>query len=505
MMNIPDDLIHNLFEICEKVVISAIKSIYDYRANNSYIPSYYEYPERFLKGIEKAEQYDEFKEQVPAFKYGIPFYIMHGYNSPKNYGELLSSEDGRFRINCHTLDGFDEFLTMLQANPNAQSRFTDEANYLQSAIVSFVGNIANRYFYVANNSSGDNIDRNLVRELILKQFIRLFYEKLNVNICVPICFIEFDSDTIDITDSISIRKMSEDFQMSRFNACHFESTPESNIVQCANYMVHMSNYHINNEDIDAVQNSVKNSWSYPVDVIDDLFAAIRIASGIKTGYGQLLIEPDSWADKWTGDLLPLYGANIVAFNRNEVKVKFLCYHISKIENSVISLINTIFNEIRNKRELIKKKQDPFSRVFVAIQRLNRCMLREADDDTALDAIIGIEALLSGGTQGEITYTISNRMSVVASRIQECPYSASDARKAMKKIYGLRSDIVHGRDTDKNSTIVINGTERSTKEIAIDFLRFCLLFIIQNQKYLDVSEFENALDAAIDDLPVKRVK
>ena len=133
------------------------------------------------------------------------------------------------------------------------------------------------------------------------------------------------------------------------------------------------------------------------------------------------------------------------------------------------------------------------------------MLREADDDTALDAIIGIEALLSGGTQGEITYTISNRMSVVASRIQECPYSASDARKAMKKIYGLRSDIVHGRDTDKNSTIVINGTERSTKEIAIDFLRFCLLFIIQNQKYLDVSEFENALDAAIDDLPVKRVK
>ena len=73
------------------------------------------------------------------------------------------------------------------------------------------------------------------------------------------------------------------------------------------------------------------------------------------------------------------------------------------------------------------------------------------------------------------------------------------------IYGLRSDIVHGRDTDKNSTIVINGTERSTKEIAIDFLRFCLLFIIQNQKYLDVSEFENALDAAIDDLPVKRVK
>ena len=67
---------------------------------------------------------------------------------------------------------------------------------------------------------------------------------------------------------------------------------------------------------------------------------------------------------------------------------------------------------------------------------------------------------------------------------------------MKKIYGLRSDIVHGRETKKNSTLLLDGKELSTKELAVDFLRYSLLFIIQNQGYLDVKEFEESLDDAL---------
>ena len=121
------------------------------------------------------------------------------------------------------------------------------------------------------------------------------------------------------------------------------------------------------------------------------------------------------------------------------------------------------------------------------------MLREADDDTALDAIIGIEALLSGDTLGEITYTISNRMAIVASKTKECPHTPTETRKAMKKIYGLRSDIVHGRDPQKNSTIVFENKEFSTKALAVGFLRYSLLFIIRNPEFLDVKEFERTLD------------
>ena len=124
------------------------------------------------------------------------------------------------------------------------------------------------------------------------------------------------------------------------------------------------------------------------------------------------------------------------------------------------------------------------------------MLRESDDDTALDAIIGIETLLSGDTHGEITYTISNRISVVASKLNNCPYSPQDMRRAMKSIYAFRSDIVHGRDLEKNSSIKIGGNNVLTKDLAVEFLRYSLLFIIQNQDFLSPNSFEEALDNSL---------
>ena len=127
------------------------------------------------------------------------------------------------------------------------------------------------------------------------------------------------------------------------------------------------------------------------------------------------------------------------------------------------------------------------------------MLREADDDTALDAIIGIETLLSGDTHGEITYTISNRMAVVAAMTEKCPYTPADARKAMKTIYGFRSDIVHGRTTNKNRKVSIEEQEIETKSLAVDFLRYSLLFIMRNQEYLDIKNFEITLDESIGEL------
>lgn len=83
-----DEVIIRLAELSIQTVTSAIKSIREYKRQNTYFPTYYQYPERFLKGIEETVEYveyNEMKEKIPAFKYGIPFFIMHGYNTPKNY------------------------------------------------------------------------------------------------------------------------------------------------------------------------------------------------------------------------------------------------------------------------------------------------------------------------------------------------------------------------------------------------------------------------------------
>lgn len=498
-MKIEGNLVKELYEVCEIVSINAIKAIYEYQKSNTYLPSYYKYPEEFFKGIEKEEVYKEMRENIPAIKCGIIFFHRNNYNAPKNYGDLLKASDGQFSINCNKLEQFDTLLKIFYDNEALNKMVVSELKYIEGFVVRFISNIVNRYLYVSRKFQEEEIDAILLKKLIAEQIIRYISETLKVNICIPICFLDFNIDEIKITENITICKINKDFQLSRFNAVNYESTQESNVVQCAAFMIKMTGYQIENKEKDSVQNAISNYWAYPLEIIDDMFAAIRIASGFNTGYGQLLIEPIDWSCEWITDLLPLYGAQIRAFNRKDVDIKFLQHRIYNILNKDIDAIKEIFNIIRENRDnkkSSKKYNKEFNKVFIAIERLNRCMLREADDDTALDAIIGIETLLSGDTHGEITYTISNRISVVVARLDNCPYSTKEARKAMKTIYGLRSDIVHGRNIAKNSKIEIGGQEKYTKELAVEFLRYSLLFILKNQEFLEIKQFENILDDAI---------
>lgn len=493
-MRIDDDKMKKLLKLIALVVTDGIKAVYEYQKTNSYMPKYYHYPELFFKGIEESDTYKELREKVDTFKYDIPFFHSTNYNTPIDYAELFSLDSGQFKIGCRTLKGFDDLISFFGENQDARVMLADEDKNIEYLVVSLVKNIINRYLYETELFQDSDVNSDVVEELTKKQLIRLYAEQLAVDICIPICFLEFEKDEIEITDTITINRMTKEFQLSRYNANSFDSTQENELVQCAGFMIRLKGYSVENKKQDSLHNAVSNYWAYPTNLIDDLFAAIRIVVGCTTGYGQLLIEPIGWADKWTANMVPLYGATIRAFNRRETNIKLFGYRIEKVSQGQMGEIREIYKILREKHKE-EKKNKLFKKVFIAVQRLNRCMLREAEDDTALDAIIGIETLLSGDTHGEITYTISNRISVVAANLKECAYSPAEARKAMKIIYNYRSDIVHGRALDKNSKITIKDKVIKTKELAIEFLRYTLLFLMRNQEYLDVQKFEMALDDA----------
>lgn len=56
-----------------------------------------------MKGLEEHENYNEWKEKVPAFRCGINFFVTTNYNTPKKYDELLRCVDSQFGINCHSI------------------------------------------------------------------------------------------------------------------------------------------------------------------------------------------------------------------------------------------------------------------------------------------------------------------------------------------------------------------------------------------------------------------
>ena len=123
------------------------------------------------------------------------------------------------------------------------------------------------------------------------------------------------------------------------------------------------------------------------------------------------------------------------------------------------------------------------------------MLRNEVDDMATDATIGIEALIAGGTKGEITYTISNRIPVIFAHEHNELYTPTNCRSIMKTIYNYRSKIVHGgKLKDKDKYFEINGKKFDVSNIAVAFLRYSLLFVLEHQEFLDAKKFDEYIDS-----------
>ena len=59
----------------------------------------------------------EIEAKIPAFNCGIKFFTHTTYKPPANYGDLLRGIDGQFQINCHSLEGFDDYCDCSKAYP----------------------------------------------------------------------------------------------------------------------------------------------------------------------------------------------------------------------------------------------------------------------------------------------------------------------------------------------------------------------------------------------------
>ena len=89
------------------------------------------------------------------------------------------------------------------------------------------------------------------------------------------------------------------------------------------------------------------------------------------------------------------------------------------------------------------------------------------------------------------------MPFVISKVENKQYLPTNGRKYMKKIYNLRSRIVHGdKLKDKDIYIENNQTRIYIPKMAVDFLRIVLVFMIKNPIYLNVEEIDGYIDSLV---------
>lgn len=68
---------------------------------------------------------------------------------------------------------------------------------------------------------------------------------------------------------------------------------------------------------------------------------------------------------------------------------------------------------------------------------------------------------------------------------------------MKKIYNLRSRIVHGDKLKDKDIYIENDQDRIyIPKMAVDFLRIVIMFMIQNPEYLNVEEIDRYIDSLV---------
>lgn len=367
----------------------------------------------------------------------------------------------------------------------------EDADSLKFRIKNINTEIVERYLYKTNALSDVPTDlEEQLKPFVVEKLLRYLAKELRIDIYVPICLTTFEEDYIKLSDNIEIMCMSDEIQKSRQQACSYEASNEDWVAACATHMIVIHNYHFKNTGDLSINTATQNYNAYPLRIIDNIMAAIRVVTGYTVGYEQILSYPIDWIDSFCADLVPLYGAKAHFVNPKETEKFWMNLPVSKVSSEQSKTLQSLYQNI-----LECENNGNKGNLLFALNRFNRCMLRNEVDDMATDATIGLEALLAGGTKGEITYTISNRIPVIFAHEYNEIYTPTNCRGIMKKIYNYRSKIVHGGTLkDKDKYYEINGEKLDVAKIAVDFLRYSLLFMIKHQEFLEAKKIDEYIDS-----------
>ena len=429
------------------------------------------------------------REKIPILKYRIPIYEMRSFTKDKKYYTAVFDGYGNNHISLKDYEKIDEIKTWINSDSEMVRLFTKENAVSDYFVRGTVGDIVERYLYMTNAT--ENIPDDL--EDKLKQYIieKLSYyldEDLPFDICVPICLATFDKD-IKLDDSVEIVKISDELQKARQAECKYEVYYENCVAACATHMIVIHGYSVQKNDWYEYSFNlvIRDYASYPLEKIDEVVGIIRVATGYDIGYEQIFCIPKGWVYRTTADLLAVYGAKSHFVNPKFIKMLWMNLPVSYVTSEQCDDIFVLYKSYKANDNKLK----------FPLMRFNRCMLRDEIDDMTTDACIGIEALLARGTKGEISYTISNRFPVILSKVDSSDYLPQDGRKFVKKIYNLRSRIVHGDVLKDKDTYVVSGeTKLYVPKLAVDFLRMSIVFMIKNPQYLEDEEIEKYLDSLI---------
>lgn len=480
-------LFNDIKDVCLDIIKDAHEFIktHDLEKNTYYTDKYpglstdFFYDDKYFK--------EEDRQKIPFLKYKIPKYEMKQYPKDKKYYSLIFETYRTEHINLKDYKKIEKINDWINSETDILKLFTKKDKLSEYTIRGVVDDIVERYLYVTNATEKipDDIDE-MIKPYVAQRLLFYLENTLYFDICIPICLATFGKE-IKLDENVEIIRISEELQKARQIKCKYEIATEDWLAACATHMIVLHNYSYSKDEENSGISLFQDYLSYPLEKIDEIMGIVRLATGYEIGYEHIFCVPQDWIYETTVDLAAVYGAKSHFVNHKYIKSNWINLPVSYVSEEQCDDIVALYDGYQKNEKRLK----------FSLMRYNRCVLREELDDITTDACIGLESLLAGGTHTEITNAIASRMPFVISKVENKQYLPTNGRKYMKKIYNLRSRIVHGdKLKDKDIYIENNQTRIYIPKMAVDFLRIVLVFMIKNPIYLNVEEIDGYIDSLV---------
>lgn len=310
------------------------------------------------------------------------------------------------------------------------------------------------------------------------------FDSLNLRLVVPIALTHFDVDHFRLTDTTYITRLPEKLQLGRARMSTLGSGAVRMVVGAATHAFVSAGWNLEVDTIADVPSSLKQSSSNVIDAIDSFFGALRIVTGIKTGYAQLLWLPKDWALEYFCDLTPVYGTTLRRY-----PAEYDNYGWTEAGASVTK------GQLAEVRDIYKRVAENQSEAIrLAISRLNGCLTRSDAVDSILDGTIGLELLLGDNDNQSLSFKLRLRAAALAILQDDPAFPSREVIIKVKRLYEARSAIVHGRrkKPSKKATEPEDTSNAKERMLASELLSFVLKVLLTHPQYQDPLKIDEGL-------------
>lgn len=473
----------DIYEMIKEAVNDGLAAVRQYEADGKFISRYFQFPivSQFPSGFPYFNK--SFLEDDVPLNYQSVFggWERERYHPPESIPSWRQFWDFAHK---------DEHLSRFwEIGPRFKEKWYSPAfpdlvkTHSRISVYGSIEKLVDRYIHISGKKE---MDEDLFRPIYQEWERSIFWEKLPVNIVVPILGLMFSFDRFEIDDNTIVERIEDLLQLARnTRSTHTVSTHET-VIGAATHSLVLRDWTIENKTLDQRREAMNDIGSYtsPILVIEKFFAALRAETSVETGYSQIVATPIGWADSWQAHLPQVEVVTVRAYPDHFEKHSWLRTPPTLDKNTGKNIAK-IFNVLKNA---------PDNRLVLAARRLNEAFLRANEEDSILDVTMGLETLLTSDNRTEITYKLAMRAAALSIIEQFEELSPEDVFKHCKKIYDYRSAVIHGsKEVQKRRIIKLaEGEEIPIVRLGVKILRCVIKTLSHHIEYLNPEKLDNLL-------------